>query len=306
MAKFLIDRPECLTAEAIVDLVALLPEHAKDPLRKFQEDSDGRYSMGVYKHGGILGIHKNSRLFPLTCKAVNMLVGHVCPNFSYSSLAVHVDVKSGLHRDINNRPGPNLIAPLTYFSGGELWNQKEGGALCAEGDPNLVGDLVDVAAGPAFLPDPTAFHETRTWTGCRIILIAYSVLGCEQLAAASRPVVEALGFSVAPLGLGPFAVVGDPRSRPLAPLPPETPAGKLVPKAASDLYFVELCAGSAELSRAAARLGFRPFAVDTPNRRLGRAQVVVMDLVDPLQLEAFLDFLRVEFHHIICVFILPP
>ena len=306
MAKFLIDRPECLTAEAIVDLVALLPEHAKDPLRKFQEDSDGRYSMGVYKHGGILGIHKNSRLFPLTCKAVNMLVGHVCPNFSYSSLAVHVDVKSGLHRDINNRPGPNLIVPLTYFSGGELWNQKEGGALCAEGDPNLVGDLIDVAAGPAFLPDPTAFHETRTWTGCRIILIAYSVLGCEQLAAASRPVVEALGFSVAPLGLGPFAVVGDPRSRPLAPLPPETPAGKLVPKAASDLYFVELCAGSAELSRAAARLGFRPFAVDTPNRRLGRAQVVVMDLVDPLQLEAFLDFLRVEFHHVVCVFISPP
>ena len=72
------------------------------------------------------------------------------------------------------------------------------------------------------------------------------------------------------------------------------------------MYFIELCARSAELSRAAARLGFRPFAVDTPNRRLGRAQVVVMDLVDPLQLEAFLDFLRVEFHHVVCVFISPP
>ena len=105
-----------------------------------------------------------------------MLVGHVCPNFSYSSLAVHVDVKSGLHRDINNRPGPNLIVPLTYFSGGELWNQKEGGALCAEGDPNLVGDLIDVAAGPAFLPDPTAFHETRKWAGCRTRFLVVSSL----------------------------------------------------------------------------------------------------------------------------------
>ena len=80
-----------------------------------------------------------------------------------------------------------------------------------------MGELINVAAGPAFLPDPTAFHETRSWTGRRIILIAYSVLGCEHLAVASRPVVETLGFSVAPLGLGPFAVSGDPRSRPLAP-----------------------------------------------------------------------------------------
>ena len=94
------------------------------------------------------------------------------------------------------------------FSGGELWNEKRGGTLCAEGDPELMGELINVAAGPAFLPDPTAFHETRSWTGRRIILIAYSVLGCEQLAVASRPVVEALGFSVAPLGLGPFAVFG--------------------------------------------------------------------------------------------------
>ena len=306
MAKFLTERPDCLTAEAIVDLVSLLPEHAKDPLRKFQEESDGRYSMGVYKHGGILGIHKNSRLFPLTCKAVNMLVGRVCPTFSYSSLAVHVDVKSGLHRDVNNRPGPNLIVPLSYFSGGELWNEKRGGTFCAEGDPELMGELIDVAAGPAFLPDPTAFHETRSWTGRRIILIAYSVLGCEHLAVASRPVVETLGFSVAPLGLGPFAVSGDPRSRPLAPVAAEASLERFVPKDASEMYFIEVCAGSAELSRAAARLGFRPFAVGAPSRRLARAQVVVMDLADSMQLEAFLEFVRVEFHHIVCVFISPP
>ena len=72
------------------------------------------------------------------------------------------------------------------------------------------------------------------------------------------------------------------------------------------MYFIEVCAGSAELSRAAARLGFRPFAVGAPSRRLARAQVVVMDLADSMQLEAFLEFVRVEFHHIVCVFISPP
>ena len=100
---------------------------------------------------------------------------------------------------------------------------------------------------------------------------------------------------------------GDPRSRPLAPVPAEASPERFVPKDASEMYFIEVfCAGSAELSRAAARLGFRPFAAGAPNRRLARAQVVVMDLADSMQLEAFLEFVRVEFHHIVCVFISPP
>ncbi|CAE7248244.1 unnamed protein product [Symbiodinium sp. CCMP2592] len=55
-----------------------------------------------------------------------------------------------------------------------------------------------------------------------------------------------------------------------------------VQQSAAGMYFVELCAG-----------------------RAGE-QVVIMDLSDPAQAEAVVDFLRVEYHHVLCVFISPP
>ncbi|CAE7626039.1 NaCP60E [Symbiodinium sp. CCMP2592] len=78
-----------------------------------------------------------------------------------------------------------------------------------------------------------------------------------------------------------------------------------VRQSAAGMYFVELCAGTAVLSKAAAKLGFRPFAVDSSRKRAGE-QAVIMDLSDPAQAEAVVDFLRVEYHHVICVFISPP
>ncbi|CAE7235845.1 unnamed protein product [Symbiodinium sp. CCMP2592] len=64
-------------------------------------------------------------------------------------------------------------------------------------------------------------------------------------------------------------------------LPSQRDASSVQPSAAG-MYFVELCAG-----------------------RAGE-QVVIMDLSDPAQAEAVVDFLRVEYHHVICVFISPP
>ncbi|CAE7351602.1 NaCP60E, partial [Symbiodinium sp. CCMP2592] len=303
LAKFLLRQPSCLTASAALDLLELLPQEAQNPPRAFQGSGGARFSMGVYRRGGILGLHRSMDMFPFSIKVFNLLVSRVCPAFSYSSLAIHENLASGLHRDENNRDGPTLLVPLTDFENGELWFQKVGGDVASLNDPSLEGCLLDVAAGPTFFSKPKDFHETRPWEGRRVVMLAYSVRQCEELRPELRAVAERLGFSVSPLGLGPFVVSWDPRC--LSPVRPSQRDASSVQQSAAGMYFVELCAGTAVLSKAAAKLGFRPFAIDSSRRRAGE-QVVIMDLSDPAQAEAVVDFLRVEYHHVICVFISPP
>ncbi|CAE7377990.1 NaCP60E [Symbiodinium sp. CCMP2592] len=303
LAKFLLRQPSCLTASAALDLLELLPQEAQNPPRAFQGSGGARFSMGVYRRGGILGLHRTMDMFPFSIKVFNLLVSRVCPAFSYSSLAVHENLASGLHRDENNRDGPTLLVPLTDFENGELWFQKVGGDVASLNDPSLEGCLLDVAAGPTFFSKPKDFHETRPWKGRRVVMLAYSVRQCEELRPELRAVAERLGFSVSPLGLGPFVVSWDPRC--LSPVRPSQRDASSVRQSAAGMYFVELCAGTAVLSKAAAKLGFRPFAVDSSRKRAGE-QAVIMDLSDPAQAEAVVDFLRVEYHHVICVFISPP
>ena len=305
LARYLLEHQVCLTAESALNLIELLPKAAEEPLRQAQSGPGRRFSFGVYKHGGIVGLHRNTNVFPSTCKALNLLLLQVCPSFKYSSLAVHVDVKSGLHRDAQNREGPNLIVPLSRFSGGELWFQTSQGVENSESDPSIKGCLIPIADGPAFLMNPSVPHETRDWTGTRVVLIAYSVFGSERLASDMTKVIEPLGFSIAPQGLGPFRVSWDPRSPPPLKLP-SSEVSKEVPKSVSDMFFVEITSGSAEVTKAAAAMGFRPFAVSVAKPRGRREPVVAMDLTDPLQVESLIDFLRAEYNHVACVFISPP
>ena len=260
LARYLLEHPACLKADSALSLIDLLPTSAEEPLRQGQSGPGRRFSFGVYKHGGVIGLHRNTNQFPCACKALNHLVHQVCPDFKYSSLAVHVNVKSGLHRDAQNREGPNLIVPLSRFSGGALWVQSSEGVTTAANDPSLTGKLIPISEGPAFLMDPSVPHETRDWTGTRVVLIAYSVLGGERLASDMAAVIEPLGFSLAPLGLGPFSVSWDPRSSAPLGLPPAEVSQK-VPKSVGDMFFIEITSGSAEVTKAAAAMGFGPFAV---------------------------------------------
>ncbi|CAE7219633.1 unnamed protein product [Symbiodinium microadriaticum] len=111
--------------------------------------------------------------------------------------------------------------------GGALWVQSSEGVTTAANDPSLTGKLIPISEGPAFLMDPSVPHETRDWTGTRVVLIAYSVLGGERLASDMAAVI----------------------------------VSQKVPKSVGDMFFIEITSGSAEVTKAAAAMGFGPFAV---------------------------------------------
>ena len=72
------------------------------------------------------------------------------------------------------------------------------------------------------------------------------------------------------------------------------------------LLFVEICAGSARLSKAAKKQGFSVMPVDNSRARAHGVHICIFDLTEPHQFQCLMDALRVHKGQIIMVFIAPP
>ena len=80
---------------------------------------------------------------------------------------------------------------------------------------------------------------------------------------------------------------------------------KFVGKQISDLYILEICAGSARLSKAALDMGFMALAIDHKTTRSCGVPIQVWDLEDPNQLQLLLDFIEAESDKIAMVWMAP-
>ena len=80
---------------------------------------------------------------------------------------------------------------------------------------------------------------------------------------------------------------------------------KFVGKQIGDLYILEICAGSARLSKAALDMGFMALAIDHKTTRSCGVPIQVWDLEDPNQLQLLLDFIEAEGDKIAMVWMAP-
>lgn len=78
-------------------------------------------------------------------------------------------------------------------------------------------------------------------------------------------------------------------------------SGKLL----SDLIFVEVCAGSARLTRTARDFGFNGIAIDHTTQRSCGVDICIFELEDPLQVDELCNFLESEADNIAAVWIAP-
>ena len=91
------------------------------------------------------------------------------------------------------------------------------------------------------------------------------------------------------------------QASPFAPYYREKFAGKLV----SDLIFVEICAGSARLTRTARDAGFTGIAVDHSTSRSCGIDICIFELEDQKQVDELCAFLTAEAENIAAVWIAP-
>lgn len=73
-----------------------------------------------------------------------------------------------------------------------------------------------------------------------------------------------------------------------------------------DLYIIEICAGSARLSKIAHGHGFRTMAVDHSTARTCGFPICIFDLTDPSDLESLLQFIDEAAESILMIWVAPP
>ncbi|CAE7765546.1 unnamed protein product, partial [Symbiodinium necroappetens] len=143
------------------------------------------HTLGFFRHGGVLGITAECRLFPGFVALLSRLVKECAPEARWTTLALLVDVDSAVHRDKNNLPGyNNVLVPLCIPKvGGGVWCQAEKGEdqRCLNNGKMIAGELWPLQVLVPFELDPRKFHASQTWSeGSRVVLVAYSLTAIQR------------------------------------------------------------------------------------------------------------------------------
>ena len=235
----------------LCDLFDLLPSELES-----KGSSPGRsFFSGLYSRVKT-GLRANSKLFPESTKAFNAYVRAVSPGHRWTSIALFENVQTELHRDALNSLWPNLVIPLSNFKDGSVWVEWPANTPT---DPTLKyevrnldgvdvrGALLPVAAGPITFGAKQLRHETRKFSGRRLVLVAYSLQALSHASSEDLACLKRLGFQV--------------------PQPNELPSSYvpalLKNTGSADIpVMIEVFAGSAGITRAARDAGLNAIAVD--------------------------------------------
>ncbi|CAE7790276.1 unnamed protein product [Symbiodinium sp. CCMP2592] len=149
-AQDVLSSGEPVTASCIERLFSLLPSRLDE---RFGSESGRSFVAGVFRHGGVVGLTNTCRSFPQSViLAISWAVQHggsKLTDFTFCSISLNLNVKTEVHRDVNNDDADNLVLGVTDFSGGHIWVQSESGSHALPVNGSLVpGDLYDVAAAP--------------------------------------------------------------------------------------------------------------------------------------------------------------
>ncbi|CAE7035503.1 unnamed protein product [Symbiodinium sp. CCMP2592] len=172
-AQNVLSSGEPVTATCIERPFSLLPSKVDE---RFGSISGKSFVAGVFRHGGVVGLTNTCRSFP---QSVSLAIAWAMTqgepelsDFTFCSIALNLNVKTEVHRDVNNDDADNLVLPVTTFSGGHIWVQSESGSHVLPVNGSMVpGDLHDVAAA---LYARKRLRCTMPWTGDRMVLILFS------------------------------------------------------------------------------------------------------------------------------------
>ena len=85
-----------------------------------------------------------------------------------------------------------------------------------------------------------------------------------------------------------------------------SPVSKFAGVSIEELLVIEICAGSARLTKTCRKLGLRGLAVDKITERSCGIDIMVLDLTIEPQLELLNDIIEAEKHRLLMIFIAPP
>ena len=213
-----------------------------------------------------MGLHNNS----VFAGAVKLICKFLCRSMNgapFTSFTILDQCMSSLHVDSNNEPESwNLVVPLSKFRGGNIWYECEQGCEPCPSDPRLFGKILRLELGPQWLSATRHKHCTLPWTGRRCVLVAFCTRFSDHLKPSEVCTLRDLGFNLGScISTGEVPPFGTPLANP-----------KL-----QDMLVVELCCGSAGISKACSDSGFQTLALDARPPAAAAVRVLKFDLLQP-------------------------
>ena len=100
----------------------------------------------------------------------------------FTTIAIMDSVMTVPHRDVMNAPYPNLVMPLSKFEGGSIWVESGDGEVRRQFDGKMrTGVELPVSTCAVKFDARRSKHLTCSWTGRRVVLIAFTTAGITSL-----------------------------------------------------------------------------------------------------------------------------
>ncbi|CAE7476027.1 unnamed protein product [Symbiodinium microadriaticum] len=187
--------------EGLAQKLPIIKDKQRGINRKARKQIQG-ITAGLWAHGNMQGVTKNTQRFPNTVRYLNSFVKSKCDG-TWTSLVLLRDVRMTLHKDCHNaEDSTSLISSFGSFGGrgGELWVAGPGEdadqVAKIRVDPSgrrIEGHLVDTFQKPYQL-NPKTQHATQPWTGVRWCMSCYTSRAHENLDMNEQKTLLDLGF----------------------------------------------------------------------------------------------------------------
>ena len=151
---------------------------------------------GAYSQGPLVGLRAQTRRYPMVSRLLNAVIYTLSGVHSHSTVFLARNRAMGLHSDSHNHQDvPNVLIPLSVFSGGQLFVESEEGDVSLDHQGKVRGCIYPITL-PFLSFDAQKRHSILPWSGCRLILGSFHIRGADRLPYGTRNVLRSLGYSL--------------------------------------------------------------------------------------------------------------
>ena len=151
---------------------------------------------GAYSQGPLVGLRAQTRRYPMVSRLMNAVLYTLRGEQNHSTVFLSRNRAMGLHSDSQNHQDvPNVLIPLSVFSGGQLFVESDEGDTCLDHQSKVRGFIYPITL-PFLSFDAQKRHSILPWSGSRLILGSFHIRGAERLPPGTRNVLRSLGYSI--------------------------------------------------------------------------------------------------------------
>ena len=135
---------------------------------------------GAYSQGPLVGLRAQTRRYPMVSRLLNAVLYTLRGEQNHSTVFLSRNRAMGLHSDSQNHQDvPNVLIPLSVFSGGQLFVESDEGDTCLDHQSKVRGFIYPITL-PFLSFDAQKRHSILPWSGSRLILGSFHIRGAER------------------------------------------------------------------------------------------------------------------------------